>query len=56
MTPLASCSRIQPYSSEGSSLKDVLADKIPDMQTKVKEFRKNHGKTVVGQVTVDMVC
>uniref|UniRef100_A0A2P2HX21 Citrate synthase n=1 Tax=Hirondellea gigas TaxID=1518452 RepID=A0A2P2HX21_9CRUS len=55
-TPLASCNaRVQQYSTEGTSLKDVLAEKIPPMQAKVKEFRKKHGKTIVGHVTVDMM-
>lgn len=55
VAPLASCSRVQPYSSGGGSLKDVLSEKVPAMQDKVKQFRKENGKTVVGQVTVDMM-
>jgi len=43
------------YSSESTSLKDVLAEKVPAVQAEVKEFRKQHGKTVVGQVNVDMM-
>ena len=36
-------------------MKDRLADLIPKEQTRVKAFRQQHGKTVVGQITVDMV-
>lgn len=36
-------------------MKDILADLIPKEQTRVKTFRQQHGKTVVGQITVDMV-
>ncbi|KAA0204078.1 hypothetical protein HAZT_HAZT006290 [Hyalella azteca] len=49
------CTRAQPYSTESSSLKDVMMEKVPAMQAEVKEFRKQHGKTPVGQVTVDMM-
>lgn len=42
-------------SSESTSLKDVLAQKIPAEIENVKAFRKEHGKTKVGEVTVDMV-
>ena len=54
VTPLAA-SRVQAYSTDGKSLKDVMAEKVPAMQAQVKEFRKEYGKTVVGNVTVDMV-
>jgi len=40
---------------ESTSLKDVMADIIPEEQKKVKEFRAKHGGDVVGQVTVDMM-
>jgi len=43
------------YSSESTSLREVLAEKVPAVQAEVKEFRKQHGKTVVGQVNVDMM-
>lgn len=33
----------------------MLAEKIPKEQERVKNFRKQHGATVVGEVTVDMV-
>lgn len=38
-----------------TDLKNVLAKKIPAEQQRVKEFRKQHGATKVGEVTVDMV-
>lgn len=42
------------FASE-KSLRDVLAEKIPQEQEVVKAFRKSHGSTKVGEVTVDMV-
>ena len=44
-----------PVRFESTSLKDILAQKIPAERDNVKNFRKEHGKTVVGEVTVDMV-
>lgn len=41
--------------SADRSLKDVLAEKIPKEIETVKAFRKQHGNTKVGEVTVDMV-
>ncbi|XP_044068598.1 citrate synthase, mitochondrial isoform X2 [Siniperca chuatsi] len=38
-----------------TNLKDVLADLIPKEQTRIKNFKQQHGKTNIGQVTVDMV-
>jgi citrate synthase len=38
-----------------TNLKEVLAKKIPAHNTKVKEFRKVHGNTVVQQINIDMV-
>lgn len=37
------------------NLKEVLTVKIPEKQQEVIAFRKEHGKTKVGEVTVDMV-
>ena len=37
------------------NLKDVLADLIPKEQTRIKDFKQQHGKNTIGQVTVDMV-
>jgi citrate synthase len=41
--------------SDTTDLKAVLSKKIPAEQERVKEFRKTHGATKVGEVTVDMV-
>lgn len=43
------------YSTESTDLRDVMAQKVPAMQEKVKAFRKSHGSTKVGEITVDMV-
>lgn len=43
------------YSSESTDLREVMAQKIPPMQEEVKAFRKSHGSTKVGEITVDMV-
>lgn len=50
---LYSC--VRHISGEKTSLRDVLADKIPAEQERVKAFRKQYGNTKVGEVTVDMV-
>lgn len=39
---------------ESTNLKEVLAKKIPIEQDNVKNFRKEHGNTKIGEVTVDM--
>lgn len=41
--------------SDESGLKAILAKKIPVEQAKIKEFRKKHGNTKVGDITVDMM-
>lgn len=41
--------------SADKTLKETLAEKIPQEQENVKAFRKSHGSTKVGEVTVDMV-
>jgi len=41
--------------SAEKTLKEVLAEKIPEEQENVKAFRKSHGATKVGEVTVDMM-
>lgn len=43
------------YSTGETDLKAVLHKKIPKEQERVKNFRKQHGATKVGEVTVDMV-
>lgn len=47
---------IRHLSAESTDLKAVLEKIIPREQQRVKEFRKSHGATKVGEVTVDMVC
>ncbi|KAL5278205.1 CS family protein [Megaselia abdita] len=41
--------------SADASLKDCLANKIPKEQERVKNFRKEHGNTKVGETTIDMM-
>jgi citrate synthase len=43
-----------PCRFESTSLKDVLKQKVPIEQDNVKNFRKEYGGTVIGEVTVDM--
>ncbi|XP_063878770.1 probable citrate synthase 1, mitochondrial isoform X2 [Scylla paramamosain] len=43
------------YSTESTDLREVMAQKVPAMQEKVKAFRKSHGSTKVGEITVDMM-
>ncbi|XP_037085166.1 probable citrate synthase 2, mitochondrial [Pollicipes pollicipes] len=38
-----------------SELRAALAKKVPLVQNEVKEFRKQHGGTKVGEITVDMM-
>lgn len=54
MCPSASI-LLRGLSAESTNLKSVLQEKIPVEQEKVREFRKKHGATKVGEVTVDMV-
>jgi len=42
-------------SAESTDLKGILAAKIPKEQERIKAFRKQHGATKVGEVTVDMM-
>lgn len=42
-------------SAESTNLKSILQEKIPKEQEKIREFRKKHGGTKVGEVTVDMM-
>lgn len=46
---------VRSISADSTSLRDVLANKIPEEIENVKAFRKSHGATKVGEVTVDMV-
>eukprot|EP00092_Neocalanus_flemingeri_P008260 GFUD01008906.1.p1 GENE.GFUD01008906.1~~GFUD01008906.1.p1 ORF type:complete len:469 (-),score=114.42 GFUD01008906.1:267-1673(-) len=41
--------------SSHTDLKSALAEKIPLVQEEVKVFRKQHGNTKVGEITVDMM-
>uniref|UniRef100_A0A8C5QHH6 Citrate synthase n=1 Tax=Leptobrachium leishanense TaxID=445787 RepID=A0A8C5QHH6_9ANUR len=41
--------------SSSVNLKDVLSNLIPKEQARIKNFKQQHGKTVIGQITVDMV-
>jgi len=43
-----------PTRNKSTSLKAVLAERIPIEQENVKNFRKEHGNTKIGEVTVDM--
>lgn len=49
---IATCVR---NASDSTDLKAVLNEKVPKEQERVKNFRKQHGNTKVGEVTVDMV-
>jgi len=49
---VASCVR---FLSGDASLRDVLENKIPKEQERVKNFRKQHGNTKVGETTIDMM-
>jgi citrate synthase len=49
--PLLTSSRS--VSAETTDLKAVLAEKIPLAQADVKSFRKSHGDTKIGDITVD---
>jgi len=41
--------------SNAADLRSALAEKIPQVQEEVKAFRKQHGNTKVGEITVDMM-
>lgn len=41
--------------NSSTNLKDVMEKKIPEKQKEVIEFRKAHGATKVGEITVDMM-
>uniref|UniRef100_A0A8C0WJ18 Uncharacterized protein n=1 Tax=Castor canadensis TaxID=51338 RepID=A0A8C0WJ18_CASCN len=43
------------HASASMNLKDVLANLIPKEQARIKSFWQQHGKMVVGQITVDMI-
>lgn len=41
--------------SDHTDLKDILANKIPYEQERIKKFRKDCGNVKIGEITVDMV-
>ncbi|MBZ3891619.1 Citrate synthase, mitochondrial [Sciurus carolinensis] len=42
-------------SASSTNLKHVLANLIPKERARIQAFRQQHGKTVVSQITVDMM-
>merc|ERR1711863_118219 len=52
---LAATTQSVSQSCNASDLKSVLAEKIPAAIEDVKAFRKQHGDTKVGEITVDMM-
>ena len=42
-------------SSDTTDLRKVMEEKIPLFQEEVKQFRKDHGNKVIGEITVDQV-
>merc|ERR1719397_866828 len=52
---LAASSQSVSQSCNASDLKSVLAEKIPVVQEEVKAFRKQHGDTKIGEITVDQI-
>ncbi|EFX90150.1 hypothetical protein DAPPUDRAFT_299958 [Daphnia pulex] len=52
--PQGSISTIVRAFSDHTDLKDVLNNKIPYEQERVKKFRKEHGNVKIGEITVDM--
>ncbi|XP_071498206.1 citrate synthase, mitochondrial-like [Diadema antillarum] len=41
--------------SEVTNLKDVIANQIPEKQSEIKTFRKDHGSKVIGEIQIDML-
>merc|ERR1712154_209086 len=52
---LAATSQSVSQTCNASDLKSVLAEKIPVVQEEVKAFRKSHGDTKIGEITVDQI-
>ena len=50
---LAASTQSASQSCNVSDLKSALAEKIPAVQEEVKAFRKHHGNTKIGEITVD---
>jgi len=51
----ASSQAVSQSCNASTDLKSSLAEKIPQVQEEVKAFRKQHGNTKVGEITVDMM-
>jgi len=43
------------YSSKSTSLKETFASQLPEKIEQIKKLRKEHGNTVIGEVTLDQV-
>jgi len=52
---LAASSQSVSQTCHASDLKSALAEKIPVVQEEVKAFRKQHGDTKIGEITVDQI-
>ena len=52
---MAASSQSVSQSCNASDLRSTLAEKIPVFQEEVKAFRKQHGNTKIGEITVDML-
>jgi len=52
---LAASSQSVSQTCHASDLKSALAEKIPAVQEEVKAFRKQHGDTKIGEITVDQI-
>ncbi|VDM66159.1 unnamed protein product, partial [Strongylus vulgaris] len=55
LAPACSSVHLSTQVDQSTNLKEVLAKKIPAHNAKVKEFRQQHGSTVLQQITVDMI-
>lgn len=53
--PAALCVSSRNVSADNTDLKGIVASKIKDEQTRIKDFRKKFGSQSVGEVTVDMM-
>merc|ERR1712165_189344 len=52
---LAATSQSVSQTCNASDLKSALTEKIPVVQEEVKAFRKQHGDTKIGEITVDQI-
>ncbi|KAK5985273.1 hypothetical protein GCK32_019821, partial [Trichostrongylus colubriformis] len=55
VAPACSTAHFATQTDQSTNLKEVLAKKIPAHNAKVKEFRSQHGATVVQNISVDMI-